>query len=261
MVARGAATDIDVLPNRDVAIGPEDRQSAIPEHPQPARRKPVDTCVTSATIATEHDVAEVLDLRKFGMVDVSGLSRHHARLSRGREEKKLVDAVRCKIAQDSTGSLTFEEPGRPRFCVQPVWCQCGCLHDATDDSCTNQLPRTRHARTFMTPNQYRKYSLRLSLHTTNLIELLEAGRARIVNHEVLAVLHDGNAEGCSLVRDCRTDDKLNRLVLENFPFVARRHGRRIPIAEGSREVGLLRKERYQLSTAADDGINLCVDVI
>jgi hypothetical protein len=100
----------------------------------------------------------------------------------------------------------------------------------------------------------------LRLDFLHLGELFERGHARLVGHEVLAVLHHLDAERRAFVRDRRADHELNRLVFEDFALAAYELRFRKPLGERRGEIGLLRVERHQLAAAALDRFALAVDV-
>ena len=103
-------------------------------------------------------------------------------------------------------------------------------------------------------------TLGLGLDATHLGQLLERRDARLVDHVVLAVLHHANAERRAFVGNGRAQDQLDRLVLEDLGLTAGDLGLRKRLDERSREVRLLGVHRDELAAAANDGLDLTIDM-
>ncbi len=107
---------------------------------------------------------------------------------------------------------------------------------------------------------HRVDALRLRLHLPGLGQLLEGGHARLVGHEVLAVLHHPHPERAALVRDGCARHELDLRVLEDLALVGRTLGLGEALRERGREVVLLGEERGELAPAALHRLDLRVDV-
>src|SRR5436853_6442212 len=73
VISARTASDVDVLPQLDVSIGPEDRQPAITPGAESIGREPVHAHVAASAIATQEHVAEVVQLRELRMREVRDL--------------------------------------------------------------------------------------------------------------------------------------------------------------------------------------------
>ncbi len=135
------------------------------------------------------------------------------------------------------------------------------LHDLTDGAGAHQLPCSDR-RAILEPLAVhdRVDAPRLGLDLSNLGQLLERRNARLVDHEVLAVFHDADAERRPLVRDGGADHELNRLVLENLGLAASDLRLRKTLDERRAQIRFFRKHRDELAAAANDRFGLPVDV-
>ena len=98
------------------------------------------------------------------------------------------------------------------------------------------------------------------LHAANVGKLLERGDARLVDHVVLAVLHDADAERRALVRNAGAQHQLDAPVFQHLLLGLCLPHLRIPLQKGRRQIRLLGVGRDQLAAAPRHRFHLTVDV-
>ena len=228
-------------------VGAEDGEPSVAPGAEPVGREPVDADVAGAAVAAQHHVAEVLEPGVLRVVDVAHLRGHDLGSGRAGEEEELVELVRGDVAEDAAVALLLEEPGGPGLRVHPVRPEADGLDDLADGAGLHQLARL-HRGPVLEPLAVddRVDAARLRLHPPHLGQLLERRHAGLVDHEVLAVAHDLDAERRALVRDRGAGHELDRGVLEDLALAARELRLRKALGEGRGEVGLLREEGDEL---------------
>ena len=106
----------------------------------------------------------------------------------------------------------------------------------------------------------REDALGLGLDAPSLGQLLERRCPGFVHQEVLAVLHDANAQRCTLVRDAGAHHELERRVLEDLALAPRLPDVGVALGELLSQLGFLGVERDELAASAHDGAHLTIDV-
>ena len=74
------------------------------------------------------------------------------------------------------------------------------------------------------------------------------------------MLHGSDTERRALVWNCGADDQLNRRVVEDFLFAARKFRIGESLGECRRKIGFFGIKRHELPTTANRRLHLAVDV-
>ncbi len=91
-------------------------------------------------------------------------------------------------------------------------------------------------------------------------ELVQAGKARLVAHIVLAVLHDLYSKRSTLGRNTSADHQVNGLILQDFLLTGGQAGLGEPSGKFSRQVGFFGIKANQLSPGSQQQVDLVIDV-
>ncbi len=101
----------------------------------------------------------------------------------------------------------------------------------------------------------------LGLDPARLDQLLQAGKAGLIAHKVLAMLHGGDAQRRALGGNGRTDDHGDGLIFQDLLGTTGQPGLRVGPGKASDEFGLLGEEGDQFGAGAQQGVHLAVDVL
>ena len=100
----------------------------------------------------------------------------------------------------------------------------------------------------------------LGLRPAQLGELLQRGRARLVEHHVLAGAHGPHRHRRAVGQDAGADDERDLGILEDLRLVGDAPGAGIGLGIGGGEVVLRREERFQPAAGVEHHVRLAVDV-
>ena len=131
------------------------------------------------------------------------------------EHQELVDLVRGDVDEDAAVLRLVVEPRVAQRAVLAVRPEAHGLHDVADRAVAHEVQRARHRPYLEALGEvHRPDALRLLLHATHGIQLLERGDARLVGHEVLAGAHRLDRVLRTIAGDRRAGDELHARVLE-----------------------------------------------
>ena len=100
----------------------------------------------------------------------------------------------------------------------------------------------------------------LGLDLAYLGQLLKRGHARLVDHEILACLHDADADRRPLAGNACVNDQLDRVVFENGFFAGCKHGLGKDAAVGLDQFRLLGVDGDQFGAGTQHEFGLAIDV-
>ena len=102
----------------------------------------------------------------------------------------------------------------------------------------------------------------LRLDSSDFLELFERRRAGLVDHEILAVLHNADSDRCPFVRNGRREHELDRRILEDLSLIRDAFRARTASRELGSYVRLAHVERDKRTTTTlgrrDQPINVAM---
>src|SRR5687768_11761401 len=138
------------------------------------------------------------------VADVANLSRDDLSGGGCGEVQELVELMRTNVAYDAAVTIGVPKPVRSLRRMDPMRPEANGLNDLPDRPGLNQLACTHRRAILESFAVYDRVDASCRrLYTFHFRQVGERRNAGFVDHEILPVLHDANAEGGAQVRDDR----------------------------------------------------------
>src|SRR5262249_47789090 len=137
MVGAGAAGNVDVFAQLNIALGAENCQSTIAPVGKSVRCVPVDAHVALGVSAAQQYVAIGIQARVIWIGEVANRRSDDVCVGRACEREMLLDLVTADIAQNATIPITLKEPSWTQVPIEAVGPKPHGLHDPADGATTH----------------------------------------------------------------------------------------------------------------------------
>lgn len=136
------------------------------------------------------------------------------------ECEELIKLMRADVTQNATVALALKEVRQARAQITAMRAEANRLHHCSDSAAAYKINGMGGGAIFEALAVADRINTpSLGLHSARFVQLFERRKTRLVRHEIFATAHGANAEWCAIGWHRRSDDHVNRDVVEQCGFV------------------------------------------